>query len=72
MQAVLGFASEARWLRFARRHLTAEFPYLPGQSGYLVRTQALAPPPARAPAPAGPNALRVVVTRPGRSLAGAP
>ncbi len=34
MQAVLGFVSEAHWLRFARRHLAAEFPYLPGQSGY--------------------------------------
>ena len=37
MQALLGFVSEARWLRFARRHLTAEFPYLPGQSGYNKR-----------------------------------
>jgi len=37
MQAVLGFASEARWLRFARTHLHQEFPYLPGQSGYNKR-----------------------------------
>ena len=37
MQALLGFVSEARWLRFARCHLTAEFPYLPGQSGYNKR-----------------------------------
>ncbi len=40
MQAVLGFVSEARWLRFARCHLTAEFPYLPGQSGYNKRLRA--------------------------------
>ncbi|BDM70166.1 transposase [Streptomyces nigrescens] len=40
MQAVLGFVSEARWLRFARRHLAAEFPYLPGQSGYNKRLRA--------------------------------
>ncbi|MFI7097185.1 IS982 family transposase [Streptomyces lydicus] len=40
MQAFLGFVSEARWLRFARRHLAAEFPYLPGQSGYNKRLRA--------------------------------
>ncbi|MFD8547359.1 IS982 family transposase [Streptomyces sp. NPDC059649] len=40
MQAVLGFVSEARWLRFARRHLASEFPYLPGQSGYNKRLRA--------------------------------
>ncbi len=40
MQAVLGFVSETRWLRFARRHLAAEFPYLPGQSGYNKRLRA--------------------------------
>ncbi|KMO94276.1 IS982 family transposase [Streptomyces roseus] len=40
MQAVLGFVSEARWLRFARAHLAAEFPYLPGQSGYNKRLRA--------------------------------
>jgi ATP/maltotriose-dependent transcriptional regulator MalT len=34
MQALLGFASEARWLRHADRHLRHLFPYLPGQSGY--------------------------------------
>ncbi len=37
MQALLGFVSEARWLRFARSHLGREFPYLPGQSGYNKR-----------------------------------
>jgi hypothetical protein len=33
MQALLGFTSEARWLRHAGRHLRQLFPYLPGQSG---------------------------------------
>jgi hypothetical protein len=32
MQALLGFTSEARWLRDAHRHLRHLFPYLPGQS----------------------------------------
>ena len=30
MQALLGFTSEARWLRYAGRHLRHLFPYLPG------------------------------------------
>jgi|SRR5215213_1014323 hypothetical protein len=37
MQALLGFAHEARWLRHARVHLTHLFPYLPGQAGYNKR-----------------------------------
>jgi Transposase DDE domain len=37
MQALLGFGSEARWLRYADRHLRQLFPYLPGQSGYNKR-----------------------------------
>jgi hypothetical protein len=37
MQALLGFTSEARWLRYATRHLRHLFPYLPGQSGYNKR-----------------------------------
>jgi hypothetical protein len=37
MQALLGFVSEARWLRHAGRHLGHLFPYLPGQSGYNKR-----------------------------------
>ncbi|MFD5417529.1 hypothetical protein ACFWJT_05805 [Streptomyces sp. NPDC127069] len=40
MPAVLGFVSEARWLRFARHHLATEFPYLPSQSGYNKRLRA--------------------------------
>jgi hypothetical protein len=34
LQALLGFVSEARWVRFARRCLRDLFPYLPGQPGY--------------------------------------
>jgi hypothetical protein len=37
MQALLGFTSEARWLRYARAHLRHLFPYLPGQPGYNKR-----------------------------------
>jgi hypothetical protein len=37
MQALLGFTSEARWLRHAGRRLGHLFPYLPGQSGYNKR-----------------------------------
>jgi hypothetical protein len=37
MQALLGFVSESRWLRYARRSLRGLFPYLPGQSGYNKR-----------------------------------
>ena len=37
MQAVLGFTSEARWLRHARSHLQHLFPYLPKQPGYNKR-----------------------------------
>ena len=37
MQALLGFTSESRWLRHARKHLGDLFPYLPGQSGYNKR-----------------------------------
>ncbi|WP_189263704.1 IS982 family transposase [Streptomyces fuscichromogenes] len=37
MQAMLGFTSEARWLRHARSHLRYLFPYLPKQPGYNKR-----------------------------------
>ncbi len=37
MQALLGFTSESRWLRHARKHLGHLFRYLPGQSGYNKR-----------------------------------
>jgi hypothetical protein len=42
MQALLGFVSEARWLRFARTSLRGLFPYLPGQPGYNKRLRKLA------------------------------
>src|SRR6266581_4749666 len=42
MQALLGFASEARWLRHARAHLRHLFPYLPQQPGYNKRLRAAA------------------------------
>lgn len=37
MQALLGFTSETRFVRFAHEHLGHLFPYLPGQSGYNKR-----------------------------------
>lgn len=42
MQALSGFTSEARWLRYARKHLTSMFPYLPKQPGYNKRLRKLA------------------------------
>ena len=33
MQAILGYTSEAKWLRHARAHLRHLFPYLPQQPG---------------------------------------
>ncbi len=42
LQALLGYVSEARWLRFARKHLRPLFPYLPGQPGYNKRLRKLA------------------------------
>jgi hypothetical protein len=39
-QSLLGFTSEAHWLRYARRHPTGLFPYLPQQSGYNKRLRA--------------------------------
>ena len=37
IQALLGFTSEARFLRYASSHLTHLFPYVPKQSGYNKR-----------------------------------
>ncbi|MEU6789570.1 hypothetical protein ABZ912_61225 [Nonomuraea angiospora] len=37
MQAILGFTSEAKWLRHARVHLRHLFPYLPQQPGHNKR-----------------------------------
>jgi DDE family transposase len=41
MQVLLGFTSEARWLRHARAHLRPLFPYLPQQPGYNKRLRKL-------------------------------
>jgi hypothetical protein len=40
MQALLGFTSEARWIRHARAKMRHLFPYLPQQSGYNKRLRA--------------------------------
>jgi hypothetical protein len=42
MQALLGFTSEARWLRHARDRFSGLFPNLPRQPGYNKRLRALA------------------------------
>lgn len=42
MQALLGFTSESRWLRFATAGLHHLFPYLPKQPGYNKRLRNLA------------------------------
>jgi hypothetical protein len=42
VQALLGFSSETRFLRFATAHLRHLFPYLPNQSGYNKRLRAAA------------------------------
>jgi hypothetical protein len=42
LQALLGFCSEARWLRYAHAHLGHLFPYLPKQPGYNKRLRAAA------------------------------
>jgi hypothetical protein len=42
MQALLGYPSEARWIRYAHAHLGHLFSYLPGQSGYNRRLRAAA------------------------------
>ena len=43
MQALLGFTSETRWLRYAREHVRHLFPYLPRQSGYNKRLRRASP-----------------------------
>lgn len=40
-QSLLGFTSEARWLRFGHLHLSGQFPYLPQQPGYNKRLRKL-------------------------------
>ncbi len=43
MQAMLGYHSEARWLRYVDAHLRHLFPVMPGQSGYNKRLRAALP-----------------------------
>ena len=43
LQALLGFTSEARWLRHAHAHMRELFRYLPTQSGYNKRVRAATP-----------------------------
>ena len=42
LQALLGFTSEHRWIRYADAHLRAMFPQLPQQPGYNKRLRRLA------------------------------
>jgi len=42
-QAMLGFRSEARWLRYANKHLSGMFPYLPQRAGCNKRLRAALP-----------------------------
>jgi hypothetical protein len=42
MQALLGFTSERRWIRYAHEHLLEMFPTLPRQSGYSKPLRKLA------------------------------
>ncbi|WP_432199174.1 IS982 family transposase, partial [Streptomyces sp. bgisy027] len=42
-QAMLGFASESRWLRFVHSRLGAMFPYVPKQPGWNKRLRAALP-----------------------------
>ncbi|MGD7003911.1 IS982 family transposase, partial [Corynebacterium halotolerans] len=41
METLLGFTSERRFVRYAHKHLTSIFPYLPQQSGYHKRQRTL-------------------------------
>lgn len=42
-QALLGYHSEARWLRYANKHLSDMFPYLPQRPGYSKRLKSALP-----------------------------
>jgi hypothetical protein len=43
MQAMLGYHSEARWLRYVDAHLRHLFPFVPAQPGYNKRLRAALP-----------------------------
>jgi hypothetical protein len=42
-QALLGHRSECRWIRYATKHLTGMFPYLPTRSAYNKRLRSALP-----------------------------
>jgi len=42
-QALLGHRSESRWIRYATKHLTGMFPYLPTRSAYNKRLRSALP-----------------------------
>jgi hypothetical protein len=42
-QALLGYHSEARWLRHTNKHLSGMFPYLPQRPGYNKRLRSAIP-----------------------------
>jgi hypothetical protein len=42
MAALLGFANESRWVRWAKKHLSCWFPRIPNQPGYNKRLRKLA------------------------------
>ncbi|GAA1200208.1 hypothetical protein F4556_007309 [Kitasatospora gansuensis] len=42
-QALLGYHSEARWLRYAHKRLSGMFPYLPQRAGYNKRLRSALP-----------------------------
>ena len=42
IQALLGYTSERRFIRFARTHLTSWFPFVPQRAGYNKRLRAVA------------------------------
>lgn len=43
LQPILGHHKEAQWVRYARKHLTYLFPYIPKQPGYNKRLRLLTP-----------------------------
>ena len=57
LQALLGFTSEARWVRHARAHLRHLFPYLPQQPGYNKRLRGLRAARGTDPGPGGRHPL---------------
>ena len=56
LQALLGFTSERRFIRYAHTHVKAWFPYLPQRPGYNKRQPLRTIHGLRAPAPKPTNA----------------